>query len=127
MRTGRLAVVWVIATSLLAYACAKGGGAADDTTGDDTAADDQPADDSGDDSSQPDAPESTADARPPADARVDAFIPPPPDAFVPPPPDAAVSNPPICDANSDCVEPDTCCFLLVCVDGTAIGAGCFPS
>jgi hypothetical protein len=41
----------------------------------------------------------------------DAFVPPPPDAFVPPP-DASPVNPLFCDANSQCVEPDTCCFVF---------------
>lgn len=56
---------------------------------------------------------------------------PPPDAFVfhdaPPPPPPDAGNPPVCSANSDCVVPDTCCFALFCVPGTAVAALCFPS
>ena len=50
----------------------------------------------------------------------DASPPPPP-----PPPDAG--NPPVCQGNSDCVVPDTCCFALFCVPGQAVLTLCFPS
>jgi hypothetical protein len=118
MRTGRIVGLWL--ASLAIYACAKGGAPV------------------GDDVQDPDA-RVTVDAQPQidgpitptVDARVDAAIQ-PPDAFVPPPdatpppPDAAVVNPPFCDSNDDCVEPDTCCFVVACVPGLAIGSACFP-
>lgn len=123
MRTVRTAVLGMFASALIMAACAKGAESGDDT-GDDTGDPDAPVTD------DIDAPVSTIDANvnPPVDGNQtpDAFVPPPPDAFVPPP-DAAVVNPPFCDANDQCVEPGTCCFVLACVEGTAIGSACFPA
>jgi hypothetical protein len=61
-------------------------------------------------------------ARPPNDASLpDAFV--VHDALLP---DA--SNPLVCSVNSDCVVPGTCCFVALCVAGTAVGNTlCFPS
>jgi len=119
MRSGRVAVVWVITSTLITYACAKGGAS------------------SGDDTGSVDAPVHAVDARVTTDAPhvdashlPDAAHPPDaahlPDAFVPHP-DANVVNPPFCSANAECVEPGTCCFVVTCVPGLAIGSACFPS
>jgi hypothetical protein len=122
----------VASAMVLAFvaACAKGG-MSDDDDGDDVSPIDAPEQD------VDSPPQVTADANvslPDGSGPADAFVPPPPDAFVPPPPDAFVPppdaspmNPPFCDANADCVEPGTCCFLVACVPGTPIGAQCFPS
>lgn len=73
----------------------------------------------------PDSWERPIDAAPrPIDAALpDAFV--PPDA-APPPPDAG--NPLVCSVNSDCVVPGTCCFIALCVAGTAVGNTiCLPN
>ena len=119
MRSVRLAVLGLFASTLVMVACAKGGQSQDDTGDPDAPVIDDI-----------DARVSSFDANvnPTVDANhtPDAFVPPPPDAFVPPP-DAAVVNPPFCDANDDCVEAGTCCFVLACVPGVAVGSACFPS
>ena len=56
---------------------------------------------------------------------------PPPDAFVPhdgPPVMVDGGNPLVCTDNTNCVVAGTCCFIALCVSGTAVGANlCFPN
>lgn len=54
---------------------------------------------------------------------IDAFVP-PLDAFVPA--DASTMGG-FCQANTDCTTTGECCFVALCVPGTAIGTVCLPN